>query len=147
MYKTRDTKIQYFICSIDDMVDYLGKLPPFGAGHRLLEENILKLVDFSLPKEWKKELITQGLESATQGLTELVKFCEHLETAEETFQMQGEKTKQSGELHQYAKSAQSKRWNQAAKPPEEDAKKIKPKRKTHLCALWMALVTTWTHAR
>ena len=67
------------------MVDYLEKFPPFGAGQRLLEDKILKLVEFSLPKDWKKELIIQGFDSAIQGLTKIVKFCEHLETAEEIF--------------------------------------------------------------
>ena len=32
MYKPHDTKIRYFICFIDDMVEYLEKFPPFRAG-------------------------------------------------------------------------------------------------------------------
>ena len=91
------------------MVDYLENLLTFGAGQHIPEENILKLVEFSLPKEWQKELIIQGFDSSTKGLAELVEFCERLETAEEIFQTQGEgnhqnkKTKQSGECHQYSK--------------------------------------------
>ena len=44
LYKPRGTKIQYFICRIDDMVEYLKKFPPFGAGQRLPEDDILELV-------------------------------------------------------------------------------------------------------
>ena len=72
------------------MVKYLINFPPFGAVQRLPEDDILELVDFSLPKEWQKELIFKGFDSATQGLTKLVDFCDRLKTAEENFQTQGE---------------------------------------------------------
>ena len=90
MYKPRDTKIWSFICWIDNIFDYLKKLPPFRVVQCLPEDKILELVYFSLLKECQKELIIQGFESATQGLTELVKFCEQLDTAEKHFQTQGE---------------------------------------------------------
>ena len=38
MYKSRDTKIRYFICLIDDMAEYLNKFLP--------EDKILELVEF-----------------------------------------------------------------------------------------------------
>ena len=72
------------------MVEYLEKFRPFGAGKRLLDDNVIELVEFSLPKEWQKQLIIQVFDSASQGLTELVKFWEHLETAEGFFHTQGE---------------------------------------------------------
>ena len=69
----------------------------------------------------------QGFDSATQGLTELINFCERPETAENFFHMQGEvnhqKKKLSSEHHQPANSENSKGSNQAAKPSEEDANK------------------------
>ena len=90
LYKPHSTNIRDFICHIAEIVEYLKKFPSFGAGQRLPEDEILKLVEFSLPKEWKKELIIQGFDSATQGLTKIVEFCECLEKAEEIFQMQDE---------------------------------------------------------
>ena len=103
LYKTCDTKIRYFIYRINKMIKYLDKFPPFEEGQRLPEDDILELVEISLLNEWQKELIIQVFDSATQGLTDIVKFCERLETAEEIFQTQGEvnhqnkKTKQSVE--------------------------------------------------
>ena len=82
VYKSCDTNIRYFICHIDKMVNYLGKFPPFGAVQSLSEDEILDLVEFSLSNEWQKELIIQGFDSATQGLTNIVEFCKHLENAE-----------------------------------------------------------------
>ena len=107
---------------IDNMVEYLNNFPPFGAGQGLLEDDILKLVDFLPPKEWQKELIIKGFDSAKKGITDIVKFCERLKTTEEIFQTQGErnhqnnKTNQSGERHQPAKLEHSKGLYQAANP-------------------------------
>ena len=56
------------------MVEHLKKLPTFGAGKRLPENEILELVELSLPREWQKYLIIQGFDSETQGLTYIVKF-------------------------------------------------------------------------
>ena len=95
LYKPCNTNIRYFICQIDYMVGYLKKFPPFGAGQRLPEDEILELVYFSLPKKWQKYLIIQGFGSSIQGSTDLVEFCERLETSEEIFQTQGEGNQQN----------------------------------------------------
>ena len=103
LYKPCDTKIQYFIYRINKMIKYLDKFPPFDAGQRLPEDESLEMVEFSLLNEWQKELIIQVFDSETQGLTDLVNFCERLETSEEIFQTQGEvnhqKTKPSSPLN------------------------------------------------
>ena len=84
MYKPCNTNIRYFIYRINKVVEYLEKFLPFEVGQRPPEGKILKLVEFSLPKKWQKELIPQGFDSTTQGLMELVELFKHLETAEET---------------------------------------------------------------
>ena len=57
LYKPRNINISEFIFQINKMVDYLKKFPPFGASQHLLDDDILELVKFSLPREWQKELI------------------------------------------------------------------------------------------
>ena len=54
VYNPCDTKICKFICSIDEIVNYLKKFPPFGANQALPKDEILKLVEFSMPIEWQK---------------------------------------------------------------------------------------------
>ena len=133
LHRTCDTKIRDFIYCIDEMVECLKKFPPFREVKRLPDDEILELVEFSLPEEWQKELIIQGFDSTNQGLTKLIDFLERIVTKKE----------QSGERHQSAKSDHSKGSNQAGNPSEEEAnKKRKRKRKTHLCAHCIALVTT-----
>ena len=89
LYKSHDTKIQDFIRMIDNMVEYLENFLPSGINQGLTEDDILDLVEFFLPRELHKELANQGFDSMTQGITELVKLCDILETSEEIFQAQG----------------------------------------------------------
>ena len=53
LYNPCNTKIRNFICRIDEMVEYLGKFSPYGVGQRLHDDEILNLVEISLPMEWK----------------------------------------------------------------------------------------------
>ena len=100
MHKSHDTKIQYFIYCINKMIKYLKTFPPFEVGQRLPEDDILELVELSLLNEWQKELIIQVFDSETQGLTDIFKFCERLETTEEIFQTQGEGNHQNKKTKQ-----------------------------------------------
>ena len=86
-------------------------------------------MEFSLPRQWKKELLIQGFYYETQWLNELFGLCEILETSKEILQTQGEvqqhnkKTKHSVERRQYDKSGHIKGSYLATKPLEEDANK------------------------
>ena len=112
------------IFRIDERVDNLENFHYFRIAQGLPDDDILKRVEFSLHREWHEELIIQGLDSETQGLTENFEFCERLDTSEEIFHMQGEgnhqniKIKEFGERHQSAKSSQSKVSYQATKTLE-----------------------------
>ena len=61
LYKPRDTKILDFIRCTDEMVEYLEKFPPFRVVQRLLDDDILKLVEFSLPKKWQNNFSSKCL--------------------------------------------------------------------------------------
>ena len=49
IYKPCDTKIREVIFRIDEIVEYLNNLPLFWANQVLLEDDILKLMEFFLP--------------------------------------------------------------------------------------------------
>ena len=51
IYKNRDTKIREFICSNDEIVKNLDKFPPFGTNQDLLEDEILDILELSIPRE------------------------------------------------------------------------------------------------
>ena len=50
LYNPRNTNIWDFIFRIDDMVEYLDNFLTFGIGQGLPENDILNLVEFSLPR-------------------------------------------------------------------------------------------------
>ena len=60
------------------MVDYLEDFPPFGTNKGSLEDDILELIEFTLPHEWQKHLIVQGLYPATKSINYLVELRKHL---------------------------------------------------------------------
>ena len=72
LYKTCNKKIKDFIFRIDDMAEYLKKFLPSGDRQRLPRNDILEILELSLPKEWQKQLIIQGFDSETQGLRSLL---------------------------------------------------------------------------
>ena len=41
LYNTHDTKIRKFICRVDEIVENLDKVPPFGMNQGFLEEEII----------------------------------------------------------------------------------------------------------
>ena len=75
-----------FICRIYYIVKYLDIFPLLRANQSLTEDLILDIVEFLLPQEQQNELLIKGFDSATQGFTEIVEFCEFFETSEEIFQ-------------------------------------------------------------
>ena len=49
----------------------------------LPDDYILDLVELFLLREWQKALTFQWFDSTTQGLTDIVEFCEPLDTSKE----------------------------------------------------------------
>ena len=52
LYNPHDTKIREFICRIYEIVEYLKNFLPFGANQGLPKDEILKLLELSLPRDW-----------------------------------------------------------------------------------------------
>ena len=115
--------VQYF--------NYPEHLTQFGTSQLIPDNEIIKLVDFTLPCNWHKKILVQGFNSTSNSLNELVEFCEHLEAPGEIFQDKGDgtqtkKTKQFGGIHQSVSSAKFKVGsNQTAKTLEYDTSKMK----------------------
>ena len=152
LYQPRNRKIRSFICYIYDMVEYPIHFPPLGAGQRLPDKEILKQVEFSLLREWQKELIIQGFNSTTQGLMKPVKLCERLETAEKFFHTQDKinhqnKKKLSSPVKSTNPPIQSIEKGQTW--PQNPWKSILTKIKigTYMCTLFMDLDMILTHVR
>ena len=75
---------------VSGILSSVQNLPTFGDEQFIPKDEMLEIMDLSLPEEWQKQMIIQGFDSATQGLAQLVGFCESLETAEEIIRAKGE---------------------------------------------------------
>ena len=51
LFKPCDSKILKFICRINETVDYLEHLPPFGTSQGLPTEKFIEFSEFTLPRE------------------------------------------------------------------------------------------------
>ena len=60
------------------MLEYLDNFPPFGWNLGFPEENILKLAEFLLLHEWKKQMLVQVFDLYGNSLTELVEFYDRI---------------------------------------------------------------------
>ena len=101
-------------------------------------------MEFLLTIERKNELLIQGFDSTTQGLTELVEFCERLKTAKEIFRTQGEGPQENKKPSSLANSTNLPGWCRAKgytrplNPWKRMLTKVlnlKIKLKIYLCAL------------
>jgi hypothetical protein len=62
----------------------LPQLPPFGNNQPLLPDELLNIVLYGILKSWIKEMDRQDFDLfRTTNITQVVDFCNHLESAEE----------------------------------------------------------------
>jgi hypothetical protein len=60
----------------------LPKLPPFQADQSLAEDELIDILLFAFPKSWQGEMERQGFDPITRSPTDVMKFCERLESAD-----------------------------------------------------------------
>jgi hypothetical protein len=85
MRKPHDMRIRQFVNHLH-RINYkeLPQLPPFGNNQPLLQDELLDIVLYGIPKSWIKEMDRQDFNPFKQAtLMEVVNFCERLESAEE----------------------------------------------------------------
>ena len=127
LFKPWEYKIRKFICWVNEMVDYLEDLLPFGRNQGLAEYNILELVEFALLREFQEQLLRQDFYPSSKSLNNIVEFCERLYITEEIFNERGDGSHPPKKpiipvqaTHKVLLSGKGP--YQAAKPSEEDAK-------------------------
>ena len=85
LFKPRHLKTREFVARVRELNEYLKMFPLFGNGQELPEDEILEIIEFSLPQDWQRTMLVQGFDSATASVRDLVDLCERLECAEEIY--------------------------------------------------------------
>ena len=116
MRKPMDMKIRSYYQNILRVNnEELPNLPPYGAGQRLSQDELLDIVLFGTPRSWQNEMERQGFDPMDKQLHEVIDFMENLENTED-----------KPDLKPKAKSASSKK-------KKEDSSSDKKKQPTHFC--------------
>ena len=90
--KTHYSKIREFIYCVNEIVEYLEHLHPFGNNHRLPENKTIKVAEFAMSLECQKHIFYQGFDSTTNIFIELIEFCKQPDSTEEIFHYKGDGT-------------------------------------------------------
>jgi hypothetical protein len=80
--KPRDMTTRSFSARLVEINSYLAEFPPFEEGQMLPDEDMVDILEFSVPKAWQENMIIQGFEPALHTLNEVVEFCERHEFTE-----------------------------------------------------------------
>lgn len=96
MRKPRDIKTREFYSRVQEINAYLNQFPPFGQTQRLDDDDIIEILEYSVPASWQKDMVYQGFNPSEHTATEFIEFCERLEFTESmTAQVKG-KSSQTG---------------------------------------------------
>ena len=84
--KPADMTIRDFFTRFQQLnLENLPQFPPFGEGQSLTNDEVIDVMLSAVPKSWTKEMDRQGFDAITQPLTELITFCERIESTEDPF--------------------------------------------------------------
>jgi hypothetical protein len=75
--------IQDYVARIVEMNEYLPLMPEIGGNppDKLPEDELLELLEFSLPEKWQVAMLLQDFDPADHSLDKFVAFCTRLEMA------------------------------------------------------------------
>ena len=71
-----------FVTRVQQINDYLEYFPPFADEQKLPEDELLDILEFSIPNSWQAEFIRLGYDPLTGDLKSFIDHCERMETFE-----------------------------------------------------------------
>jgi len=81
--KPRPTKFRDFVNRVKEMNAKLAGFPPFQQNQQLPEDELLDLLESSIPKGWQEKNEFLGFDPLARGLKEFIAQCERYEALEE----------------------------------------------------------------
>ena len=86
MRKPAEMSMRDFMARLTEINSYLQFFPPFDANANLPMDELVDIGEFAVPLSWQREMVLQGYEPADHDTDELVKFCDRLEQAADTYE-------------------------------------------------------------
>ena len=121
------------------MNEDMAYFPPFFSEEYILDEDeLMDIVEVSIPFSWQKQLLLQGFEISEHMLQELVEFCEHLEVTEDLFKDTQTSKKKSGQSS-HASPEESKLTGTKRVTSDKSSEGGSPSKKCKMEQKWCAL--------
>ena len=83
MRKPKEMTMREYANRVQELNTALQQFPPFGANQELPDDEVLEILEFGIPRRWKKEMITQNFDPQAHTINDFVQFCERMESTEE----------------------------------------------------------------
>ena len=82
--KPREMKTRDYVNRVLELNGYLTEFPTSNnnQANKLEDDEIVDILEFSLPSRWRSTMVLQGLNAAEKTTAELIEFCERLEMTE-----------------------------------------------------------------
>jgi hypothetical protein len=80
--KNASTPVCEYVSRLQDINQKLNQFPPFGANQAMSEDDLIEILEFSMPHAWNVEMRERGFTPHTKTLQEVVEFYERSEILE-----------------------------------------------------------------
>jgi len=87
--KPRDMKTRDYVNRVLELNGYLTEFPTpnNNQANKLEDDEIMDILEFSLPGRWRSTMVLQGFNAAEKTTAEFIEFCERLEMTEPESEM------------------------------------------------------------
>lgn len=75
LLKPRVCKIREYVSRLHKLNAYLPKSPPYLENQQFSDEELLEILEHSLPTSWQHQMTVQGMSSTQHTVLEIVEFC------------------------------------------------------------------------
>jgi hypothetical protein len=111
MRKPTDMKMRKYQNRVEEMNRKLARFPPnFNDDQKLADDELIDISEFGIPNAWQREMIVQDFDPMEHTLQELIQFCERMERAEGSFDMDAKIPKKDKSSKEQKANKNSPKW-------------------------------------
>ena len=82
MRKPRDWSVKQYVARVQEINSYLNLFPPFEEDQEMAEDELLNILEYSVPNSWQKEFVRTGYDPLDSDIKAFIDRCERIEFTE-----------------------------------------------------------------
>ena len=127
--KPRDIDVRTYVGLLTEMNANLAFFPDASEDDKLKEDEMVEILESSMPSSWHQQMIIQGFDPAEHSLHDLMDFCERLQVSEQLFENAGESSKRGQRANRDGTSGNNTGGERSAKNGKTNRRSNKNNRK------------------